>query len=75
MLHVPYPKKLNFYKKEKRDTMFLLKDHLSKYKSREQNNDKSSYQKSYKRRDETLKMFYEMSTKTFKIFTSVVDFF
>ena len=59
--------------------MFLLKDHLSKYNSREQNNDKSSYQKNYKRRDETFNILYENVYKNFKIFTkistSVVDFF
>ena len=48
--------------------MFLLKDHLSKYNSREQNNDKSSDQKNCKTRDETFKMFYENVYKNFKIF-------
>ena len=48
--------------------MFLLKDHLSKYNSREQNNDKSSYQKNYKRRDETFNILYENVYKNFKVF-------
>ena len=41
---------------------------MSKYKSKEQNNDKSSDQKNYKTRDETFKMFYENVYKNFKIF-------
>ena len=39
--------------------MFHLKDHWSKYKSREKNYDKSSDQKNYNTRDEAFKIFYE----------------